>query len=348
MPFFVEKGTFFVPTNYFQFFCIFDSIEFLELLPMSTIQREDIHLIARNSDIPADETHQLLKTHVYTNSLDWKKFLQLFSLSAGTGFVVFGIVFFFAYNWADLHKFVKLGLIAALLLTATTIALLPTVKALIQKIALTFAVAFIGVLFAVYGQIYQTGANAYDFFLAWTIFATLWVVVGNFSPLWLIYLVLLNTSLVLYAEQVAENWSEILVYTLLAVLNALFYIIATRFFKEKTPIWLLHTVGLAIAFCATIGVIIGVFESFKIEFLFILLIAASLFGGGIWYGLTSKSSYLLAIIPFCIIAICSALMFKISNHELMFFAVSLFVIGSVTFTIKNLFNLQKKWAHENN
>lgn len=45
-------------------------------------------------------------------------------------------------------------------------------------------------------------------------FITLWVVVSNFAPLWLLLIVLINTTFFLYTEQVARDWPTILVVTL--------------------------------------------------------------------------------------------------------------------------------------
>src|SRR5690606_30155924 len=103
----------------------------------------------------------------------------------------------------------------------------------------------VGVLFAVYGQIYQTGANAYDFFLAWTIFVTLWVLVSNFAPLWFLYLILINTTFILYSEQVATDWSLALVCIVLFIFH--FSVLLSIHISgiKKIPDWFLNTVSLA-------------------------------------------------------------------------------------------------------
>ncbi|ULT43759.1 DUF2157 domain-containing protein [Niabella defluvii] len=109
----------------------------------------------------------------------------------------------------------------ALILITTGLVFLPKLNTDTRSIILTGAAALVGVLFAVFGQVYQTGANAYDFFLAWVIFISLWVWVSNFAALWLLYLLLVNTTIVLYAEQVAQNWQGIFVLTLLFVVDAM-------------------------------------------------------------------------------------------------------------------------------
>jgi hypothetical protein len=78
----------------------------------------------------------------------------------------------------------------------------------------------------------------------------------------------------------------------------------------------------------------------------LILVTAIVFSLGIWHGLKTKSGFYLSIIPFSLIIIVSALLIKISDGEMMFLLVSLFIIGSVTLTIKNLIDIQKKWANE--
>ena len=139
------------------------------------IQREDIHIISRHSNLTEQAIERVLKENVYNDKEMWKKFLRLFFITLGIGFTTAGIIFFFAYNWADLNKFIKLGLTEVLIIATTIIVLLPKIKSSTRNIILTGSSFLVGVLFAVFGQIYQTGADAYDFFSAWTVFITLWV-----------------------------------------------------------------------------------------------------------------------------------------------------------------------------
>ena len=310
------------------------------------MERDDIHIIGRHSNLTEKAIAKALKENVYNDKESWQKFFRLFFISLGIGFTVSGIVFFFAYNWADLHKFVKIGLTEGVLITTTGLVLSPKINSNIRNVILTGASVLVGVLFAVFGQIYQTGANAYDFFLAWTFFVTLWVIVSNYAPLWLLYLILINTTFILYSQQVAKDWSEVLVCTLLFIINLIVLTSAILLIKKKTPNWFLNTVVLASASYATIGVVIGIFDKYQTVFPILILITAVTFALGIWHGLKTKSGFYLSTIPFSLIIIVSALLIKISDGEMMFLLVSLFIIASVTFTIKSLINIQKKWTNE--
>jgi len=317
---------------------------------MLKLNRDEIHLISKYSNWSETDAQESLVEYVYNSSKSWKKFIMLLLISLGIGFTVTGILFFFAYNWNDLHKFVKIGMMEGLVVVSTLLVLFSRFSLLIKNILLTGTVVLVGVLFAVFGQVYQTGANAYDFFLGWTFAVTLWVVISNFPPLWLVFIVLINTTFILYTEQVAQGWSEVFVSFLLVLLNAVFLIISlliNHYKKDNAvPSWFTNIVSLVIVVIGTFGITIGMFETlnqvFWGNFIFVLL----LFGAGIFYGFKYKSSFYLAIISFGLIFIGSGFLIKIAADATMFFVVSLFVITSVTLVIKTLIDLQKKWSHD--
>ncbi len=135
----------------------------------------------------------------------WKQFLSIFLLAAGVGFTVAGIIFFFAYNWEDLPKFAKLGIVQTLLVASVLLTVFTRWNILIKQIILTGATFLVGTLFAVFGQIYQTGADAYDLFLGWTLFTILWAFAIRFTPIWLMFIGLLCTTIWLYAMQIVPD-----------------------------------------------------------------------------------------------------------------------------------------------
>lgn len=316
---------------------------------MTKIEREDIQIITRHSNWSEKSIDNILKKNIYSDKESWHKFLRLFFISLGVGFTTAGIIFFFAYNWADLHKFVKIGLIEGLIIISTLIILFSKISLDIKNILLTGASILVGVLFAVFGQIYQTGANAYDFFLGWTMFITIWVLISNFAPLWLVFITLINTTLILYSQQVAHDWSEVFLFTLLFIINVLF--LTTSLFGKKinseikSPIWFSNLIALASVSFGTIGIVFGIFDENQTSFFVLIIITSILYGIGIKYGLKLKRGFYLSTISFSIIVIISAFLIKLSDDAGMFFFISLFVIGSVTFVIKNLIDLQKKWIN---
>lgn len=316
---------------------------------MTKIEREDIQIIAKHSNWSEKGIENILKKNIYNDKESWQKFLKLFFISLGVGFTTAGIIFFFAYNWADLNKFVKIGLVEGLIIIYILVILFSKISLDTKNILLTGTSILVGVLFAVFGQIYQTGANAYDFFLGWTVFTVIWVFISNYAPLWLLFITLVNTTIILYSEQVAHDWSLVFLYSLLFIINILFLTIPLyikRIAKDvKVPIWFLNLIALTSVYYSTMGISYGIFDEYQASFFVLIIITSILYGVGIKYGLKIKSGFYLSIIPFSVIIIVSALLIKISNDAGMFFLVSLFVVGSVTLVIKNLIDLQKKWIN---
>ncbi len=314
------------------------------------MNREDIHLISRYSNWSERGIKQELKESVYATPQEWKKFLHFLFISLGVGFTISGIIFFFAYNWADLHKFTKIGMVEGVIIVTTFFILFSKFNQDIKNIILTGASVLVGILFAVYGQIYQTGANTYDFFLVWTVFISLWVIVSNYAPLWLIYLALINTTLIFYAQQVAHNWSPVFIFLLLFILNGsllliILYLSGTRD-EFKAPGWFTKIIALATVTFSTIGISIGIHDKFGTSFALLQLVGILLYAAGLKYGMNVKSRFYLSIIPFSVIVMIISLLIKISDGESMLLFISVFVILSVTLVIKFLIDIQKKWDHE--
>lgn len=152
----------------------------------------------------------------------WRWLLDRLLLLAGTLLLLAGIVFFFAYNWDDLGRFGKFGLLASGIVGATGAALWLGVDSWPGRVALLAAAILPGPLLAVYGQVYQTGADAYGLFLTWALLITGYVVLGRFSVLWVLWLMLLDTALILYWGQVVDPGGDQLtrLFIMLFALNA--------------------------------------------------------------------------------------------------------------------------------
>ena len=179
-------------------------------------------IIKKQKHMEKTDSSPLSRQALYADKKQWNQFLSIFLLAVGVGFTVAGIIFFFAYNWEELPKFAKLGIVEVLLVASVLLATFTHWNKLVKQILLTGATFLIGTLFAVFGQIYQTGADAYDLFLGWTLFTILWAVAIRFAPLWLTFIGLLCTTIWLHNIQIASanSWEM----TLLA--NAVTWICA--------------------------------------------------------------------------------------------------------------------------
>jgi uncharacterized membrane protein len=114
---------------------------------------------------------------------------------AGTLLLVTAIIFFFAYNWVDLHRFAKIGLALVGLVAAVVAAGFSRPFAAGWRASLFGASLCTGALLALIGQIYQTGADIWELFAAWALLVTPFVLLARSSASWLLWLVVTNMAL---------------------------------------------------------------------------------------------------------------------------------------------------------
>ncbi|MCU0439140.1 MAG: DUF2157 domain-containing protein [Raineya sp.] len=167
------------------------------------VDRELLHLLSTKNHIDEKLLEEaFVESETYPTKEKWVLWLERFILGVGISFLLSGIGFFLAYNWTDLHKFAKLGLVQVVLLGLFIPIVLRKKFDYITQLLLVAVVIMIGISFAVFGQIYQTGADAYDLFLVWTLAAIPFTIISRYPALWLIWLALLNITTILWKEQV--------------------------------------------------------------------------------------------------------------------------------------------------
>ena len=105
----------------------------------------------------------------------------------GTSLAVAGVVFFFAFNWDDLPALAKLGLVQVGFAAALAGATLKELESTTSRILLLVAGVLIGVFFAVFGQIYQTGADAWELFAIWGVLLTPLAVLARTQGGWVLW-----------------------------------------------------------------------------------------------------------------------------------------------------------------
>ena len=143
---------------------------------------------------------------------DWRQHIDRFLLSAGVILIVAGITAFFAWNWPELGHISKFAIIQAGILVAVLGAWRLGLDSPGGRVALAAAAFLVGTLLAVFGQVYQTGADPYGLFLAWAALILPWAVIGRQAGIWLLWLVLLNLTVIMYYTQVLhppEGWWQL-------------------------------------------------------------------------------------------------------------------------------------------
>lgn len=153
----------------------------------------------------------------------WWPWIDKALLFLGLTLALVGIVCFFAWNWDDLPGIAKLGLVQLGIVTCCGVALWKGLESAIGKAAQIGASVLVGVFLAVFGQVYQTGADEWVLFAAWAGLILPWTMLARFDVLWVLWLAVVNVALCLCWDQAlsAEVSWEFLPLTL-ALVNGSF------------------------------------------------------------------------------------------------------------------------------
>ncbi len=132
----------------------------------------------------------------------WLRWALRAMLALGVGHLLAGIIFFFAYNWDDLTPVGKFAILQSGIVISVVAALFAKLERLGGQVLLIAGSVLVGGLFAVIGQVYQTGADAFDLFGTWAILIIPWVVASRNAAHWFVWLIVVYVAFNLYAIQV--------------------------------------------------------------------------------------------------------------------------------------------------
>lgn len=191
----------------------------------------------------------------------WVRFLDRALLLLGAALVLAGIVFFFAYNWDDLGRFARFGLLGGASALCAAGAWRVGPERLGGQVLLAAAAILVGPLLAVYGQAYQTGADAWQLFAAWALLALPWTLAARFEPLWLAILAVAETALALAWVQVigGEDLGHPAPWLVLALGPALAWGLRERL-GEPASRWLPRVLAAAVFTFLTLAAVFAVFD----------------------------------------------------------------------------------------
>lgn len=105
----------------------------------------------------------------------------------GAGLLLAGVVCFFAYNWAVMGAVSKLVLPLIGLLISAFAAMRTGLQSGAGQVCSFACGIFIGVFWAVYGQIFQTGSFVYEFLAAWAVCLLPLAILACNRWLWLLW-----------------------------------------------------------------------------------------------------------------------------------------------------------------
>lgn len=189
---------------------------------------------------------------------EWAQWAARMLTAVGISLVLSGVVYFFAYNWEKLTKLVKLGSIELVMAACLAGAVYRGLSRPSGQMLLLCASVLVGVFWAAFGQVYQTGADAYTLFLAWSVMISGFVVLSNFAPLWVVWLVVTNTFITLYWFQavVPPPDRENQILSILTLFNLAFLALREVFAARGAP-WLVNRWTRGVLVLTVVGLTIG-------------------------------------------------------------------------------------------
>lgn len=131
----------------------------------------------------------------------WYRFARVQLLLLGAVLAVVGAIFFVAANWDLFPPALKLGLAAAAMAAATLAGGWIGLDRLTGRVVALAGGLLFGPLMALVGQIYQTGADPWGLFGAWSLVLVAYALATRFSGAWVTALLLAVTTAYLWIDQ---------------------------------------------------------------------------------------------------------------------------------------------------
>ena len=295
-----------------------------------------------------DESELSEALDIIKNNKNTKKIrfsIENLYLYSGVSFLLSSILFFIAYNLKIINDITKILLMYAVV-SVSFILYFFRFKEQYKKVLLFSLCFLIGVLFAVFGQIYQTGADSYWLFVSWSVAIIPMVLISEFSPCYILHFVIMYISLILFGVQEKD-------FILLSTLGSLFPVASYSIFytfKNELSIdkWYFNFLTTVVFIFHFFYIpVIGITSFRKTEFFIaiVLYISTMLYFQHPEKGI-AKNNYtkIISLIPcFPIIPIVIVNIF--SDFDFTLF-ILLLTIGGYTALIKRLSYLRREMGNE--
>ncbi len=150
--------------------------------------------------------------------------LNYILLFFGTTLTLAAIIFFFAYNWDSLPKLAKLGTVQVGFLACAIGAIVTAKHHVLSQTLLFAASVIVGVFLAVFGQIYQTGADPWQLFVLWAVLIIPFALIAKNEITWIAFATVaaIGTSLYLRFFVSEDTLLEPIGFTVQILIPSLF------------------------------------------------------------------------------------------------------------------------------
>jgi len=207
-----------------------------------TQPRRTIEHLLQQGTLPLERA-SAAATHleVFPTKRSWLAFFDKALLIIGVVALALSLVFFIAYNWLHMGKMGKFALVeGALVLTIALYILLSFRRKfqLVRQLLLLIASVITGSLLALFGQVYQTGADTWQLFFGWALLIIPWVLIARLPALWLLWLGLVNSLCLSYINtsiffSVDYYYQDFWQFTLITLVNFIAFYLWLICFENK-------------------------------------------------------------------------------------------------------------------
>ena len=128
----------------------------------------------------------------------WRLALDRLLAGYGSLLLALGVIFFFAFNWDELHRLHKLVLALAAVTGFAGGSLLLQPGSALYRACLFGAALTTGAVLALVGQTYQTGADIWQLFAGWALLMLPWVLISRSAACWGLFWLVFNLALLRY------------------------------------------------------------------------------------------------------------------------------------------------------
>lgn len=165
-------------------------------MPWTRAQLGELFALAENGALTPDQLqHAGAGAPLAPARGEWLTAADRLCAFGGALLLMAGLIFFFAYNWAELHRFAKLGTAFAALAGCVGAAMPSAPFGTAWRAALLGACLALGALLALIGQIYQSGADVWELFAAWAALMLPFALLARSAGCWTLWLVVANAAL---------------------------------------------------------------------------------------------------------------------------------------------------------
>lgn len=235
---------------------------------MESLRDELIRLIEEKAIPPNKISKAIDLASIKPTPNAWFTFMNHLLLWVGSAALGLSCIFFIAHNWSDIGRFAKFALVEGALIFTIIVYIKIPPNTSASNASLIVATLLLGALMALFGQTYQTGADPWQLFFNWALFITPWALIARFTSIWIIWLVLLNLSIILYCD-VNQNPlsllfnSKIDVVWLFFLFNTLSFVgwyllSSTCIWMQK--VWAIRMIALAAGFSITFLSLSAIFD----------------------------------------------------------------------------------------